>query len=111
MNLKAKVYAEENKQAAQKNLANRIALLESQGTAVEMIRKDSIVRKYKADIRDYNRRLAGVAAMEKLLAQKVLNKEAKAAAEKQAAEPAPKKEAKPEKKAKKAKEQKPAKKS
>ena len=108
MNLKAKVLAQENKQNAQKNLSARIAMLESKGTAPESIRKDTLVRKIQGDIRDCNRRLAGAVAMEKLIAQKAQNKEAKAAAAKMAAEPAPKVEAKPEKKAKKAKEKKPA---
>jgi hypothetical protein len=110
MNLKAKVYAQESKQAAEKNLAARIALLESKGTPPKTIQKDTVVRKLKADIRDSNKRLAGVAAMENLLAQKVQNKEAKAAAEKEAAQkPAGKPAAKPdqpEKKEKKAKEKK-----
>jgi hypothetical protein len=112
MNLKAKVYNQENKQAAEKNLSARIALLESKGTAPKTIQKDTLVRKLKADIRDCNRRLAGVAAMEKLIAQKAQDKQAKAAAAKEAAaQPKGKAAAKPEvpeKKEKKAKQKKPA---
>jgi hypothetical protein len=110
MNLKAKIYAQERKQAAQKSLATRMALLESKGVAGTVIQKDTIVRKFKADIRECNRRLAGVAAQEKLNAQKLKAKEAKAAAEKQTAEPEKPepKPAKSQKKEKKPREKKPA---
>ncbi|RJQ66283.1 MAG: hypothetical protein C4519_25995 [Desulfobacteraceae bacterium] len=110
MNLKAKIHAQDNKQAAQENLSARVALLESKGVAPQAIQKDTLVRKLKADIRTCNRRLAGAAAQEKLNIQKVNNKEAKAAAKKKAAEPAPAaseaKPAKAQKKEKKPKEKK-----
>jgi adenosyl cobinamide kinase/adenosyl cobinamide phosphate guanylyltransferase len=106
MNLKAKIYAQENKQAAQKNLQARMALLESKGVAETVIQKDTLVRKFKADIRVCNRRLAGVAAQEKLIARKLEEREAKGAAVKQTAEPEqpepkPAKSQKKEKKARK----------
>lgn len=110
MNLKMKLYAQEHKQAAQKDLEARMALLESKGVAETAIQKDTLVRKFKADIRASNRRLAGVAAQEKLVARKLKEKEAKAAAGKQTAEPEKREPepAKAQKKEKKARQKKAA---
>lgn len=113
MNLKAKRYEESHRQKAQAELAARMALLKERGVAPKIIEKDTIVRKLKAEMRKAKHRLVGVASQEQLLARKVQDKQAKAAAEieKKAgpkAEPVKKEAAKPAKKEKKPKEKKPA---
>ncbi len=113
MNLKAKPYEEMHKAAAQSSLAARIATLQSEGINEKVIQKDTVVRKFKAEVRKAKRRLTQVAALEKLKVEKEAHKAEKIAAAKasQATAQAPKK-AKPAdaapKKAKKAKEKKPA---
>jgi hypothetical protein len=109
MNLKAKGYIQNQKTEAQQKLANRIALLESQGQEGKAVTRDAIIKKLQADIRKASRRLAQVAAQEKLIAQKQQTKTEKAAAEKEKAAadtpkikkaaPKPTKAAKKEKKA------------
>lgn len=108
MNLKAKEYVQQQKQAAQNNLSARIALLESKGAAPAVIQKDVVVRKFKADIRASRRRLAGVAAQEKRNIRKAEEKAARAAAGKQAAGSVQPESgaAKPQKKEKKARQKK-----
>ncbi|MBI5062454.1 MAG: hypothetical protein HZB87_03025 [Desulfatitalea sp.] len=113
MNLKAKRYEESHRQKAQEELAARLALLKERGIEPKTMEKDTIVRKLKADLRKAKHRLVGVASQEKLLEQKVQNKQEKAAAELQSkqapkAEPAKKEAAKPAKKEKKPKEKKAA---
>lgn len=106
MNLKAKLFEETRKQATQEKLSARMAVLEAKGTDKAMIGKDAMVKKLQAEIRQTKRRLAAVAAQEKLLAQKKDNKAQKEAAKKEApakAAKSKKEEAKPQKKEKKAK--------
>jgi hypothetical protein len=113
MNLKAKRYVDSQLQKAQSDLAARMALLKERGMEPKVMEKDTIVRKLKADLRKSKHRMSSVAAQEKLLEQKVVHKQEKAAAElerKNAPKAAPKKEAaKPAKKEKKVKEKKAAK--
>ncbi len=112
MNLKAKRYEESHLQRAQSELAARMALLKERGLEPKVMEKDTIVRKLKADLRKGKHRMLAVVAQEKLLEQKVVRKQEKAAAElerKAAPKAEPKKEAaKPAKKEKKAKEKKAA---
>ena len=113
MNLKAKRYVDSQLQKAQSDLAARMALLKERGQEPKVMEKDTIVRKLKADLRKSKHRMVSVAAQEKLVEQKVVRKQEKAAAElesKAAPKAAPKKEAaKPAKKEKKVKEKKAAK--
>ncbi len=111
--MKAKTDIQVHKQTAQEQLAARLALLESKGMDETTAKKDPVVRKFKAEIRQAARRLAGVNAKEQLIAKKVQDKADKAAAKKLAAEspPAPKakkSEVSAPAKAKKTKEKKPA---
>lgn len=106
MNLKAKLYEENRKQVTQEKLSARMAALEANGTDKKIIEKDAVIKKLQAEIRQTTRRLAAVAAQEKLQAQKKENKAQKAAAAKEKPAKnakAKKEEAKPQKKEKKAK--------
>ncbi|KJS32851.1 MAG: hypothetical protein VR64_04770 [Desulfatitalea sp. BRH_c12] len=105
MNLKAKVYEQMHKQAAQDDLTARMGLLQERGASEKDVQKDTLVRQLKATIRVSNRRLAAVAAMEQLNAQKAQNKVEKAA-QAQANEPAPEKKSTKPKKEKKIREKK-----
>ncbi len=108
MNLKAKVFLEGQKKAAEGKLAARLALLKQEGLDEAEIRRAALVRKMKAEIRKVNSRLARIAAIEKFNADKIQAKADKLAAEKAAREappPEPVVEA-PVKKSKKEKKQK-----
>jgi hypothetical protein len=111
MNLKAKVYVENQKKRVLEALNARLALLKEKGLKEDIIQKDATVRKLKAQLRKAEHRLASIAAQEKLNQERAQAKLDKQAAEK-AAKEAPQAEAEkvePEKKEKKAKREKQAK--
>jgi outer membrane biosynthesis protein TonB len=108
MNLKAKVYVENQKKRVQEALNARLERLKEKGLKEDLIQKDATVRKLKAQVRKADHRLASIAAQEKLNQERVQAKLDKQAAEK-AAKEAPQPEAEkgePEKKEKKAKKEK-----
>jgi hypothetical protein len=108
MNLKAKVYVENQKKRIQEKLSARLALLKEKGLKEDVIQRDAGVRQLKAQVRKMVYRLASIAAQEKLNQERAQAKIDKLAAEK-AAKEAPKEEAakkEPEKKEKKAKKEK-----
>ena len=109
MNLKAKGYLESQKKATGDKLAARMSALKEKGLDDAAIKRDSLIKKMKADIRKTNYRLACVAAQEKLNADKIQTKADKLAAKKAAKEKPPKKAAKdaPAKKEKKEKKKAP----
>jgi hypothetical protein len=109
MNLKAKGYLESQKKATGDKLAARMSALKEKGLDDAAIKRDSLIKKMKADIRKTNYRLACVAAQEKLNADKIQTKADKLAAKKDAKEKPPKKAAKdaPAKKEKKEKKKAP----
>jgi hypothetical protein len=108
MNLRAKVYVENQKMRIQEDLSARLARLKEKGLKDGVIQRDATIRKLKAQLRKMNYRLASIAAQEKLTQERAQAKIDKLAAEK-AAKEAPKAEAgkaEPEKKEKKAKKEK-----
>lgn len=88
MNLKAKKFVEKHKQSAEARLSARRAFLTGKGLDEEAVRRDALFRKIGADIRKANRRLASIAAQEKLIAEKAAAKVAKAAQKKASGTPA-----------------------
>ena len=100
MSNKNKVYIEEHKLAAQRNLTARTELLVSRGMDETRIQKDNTVKKIKAEIRLANHRLSRIADQQKLKQEKIEAKAAKATSSKQPREvaagdaPKPKKEKK-----------------
>ncbi len=83
MNLKAKPYVENQKQAAQDQLAKRKSALEAKGLGPADTERDPTVKKLKADIRKANQRMTAIAAQEKLQSDKQTAKTEKAAAKKE----------------------------
>jgi len=103
MNLKQKIYAENQKNVVEGKIAVRRAFLKEKGLDSAAIQKDVLIRKMKAEIRQANYRLASIAAQEKLNADKAQAKVEKLAAGKSARKAAPAKAAKdvrPKKKSK-----------
>ena len=86
MNLKAKEYLESQKKVTGDKLAARISSLKEKGLDDAAIKRDSLIKKMKADVRKTNYRLACVAAQEKLNADKIQAKADKLAAKKEAAD-------------------------
>ncbi|MGB8427924.1 MAG: hypothetical protein WCD88_19220 [Desulfobacterales bacterium] len=86
MNLKAKNYVANQKNAAVNSLAARTALLTGKGLDEGAMRRDPSIRKIKATIRKANFRLASIAAQEKLNAERIQDRERKAAEKKTAPE-------------------------
>ena len=114
MNLRARIYVENQKKDAQAKYAARLAFLQGKGIKPEGIQKDPILRKIKALLRKANFRLASIDAQEKLNRERAQAKLDKLAAEKAAREKPEKEEPKEapekkEKKGKKEKQEKPAK--
>ncbi|MFC1866798.1 hypothetical protein ACFL0H_01490 [Thermodesulfobacteriota bacterium] len=109
MNLKAKGSLESQKKATGDKLATRRSSLKEKGLDAVAIKRDSVIKKLKADIRKANYRLACIAAQEKLNADKVQTKTEKLAAKKNAPDKPPAKIAKgaPAKKEKKEKKKAP----
>jgi hypothetical protein len=102
MNLKAKIYVENQKKDGETQLAARLALLHGKGMSPDAIQKDATLRQIKALIRKAETRLAAIRAQEKLNQERAQAKLAKLAA-KQAAREMPAAEAAEEAPAKKAK--------
>ena len=103
MNLKQKIYAENQKNVVEGRIAARRAFLKEKGLDSAAIQKDVLIRKMKAKIRQANYRLASIAAQEKLNADKAQAKAEKLAAGKSTRKAAPTKTAKdvrPKKKSK-----------
>ena len=110
MNLKAKGYLESQKKVTGDKLATRMSFLKEKDLDTVAIKRDSLIKKMKADIRKANYRLACIAAQEKLNADKVQTKAEKLAAKKNAPDKPPAKIAKgaPAKKEKKEKKKAPS---
>ncbi len=89
MNLKAKGYLESQKKVTGDKLAIRMSSLKEKGLDAVAIKRDSFIKKMRADIRKANYRLACVAAQEKLNADKVKAKAEKLAAKKKASDKPP----------------------
>ncbi len=111
MNLRARVYVENQKKDLEAKLAARLEMLKGKGSEPKKIQKDATVRRLKAELRQSNTRLASIAAQEKLNQERALAKEQKIAAKKAEREAALKgtPEAPAEKKEKKGKKEKPEK--
>jgi hypothetical protein len=86
MNLKQKIYAENQKKVVEGKIAVRQALLKEKGLNNAVIQRDVVIRKLRAEIRKANFRLATIAAQEKLNAKKAKVKAEKLAAGKNARE-------------------------
>jgi hypothetical protein len=82
MNLRARVYVEEQKANWETKLKARLSLLKEKGVSPQMIPKDATMRRIKAEIRKANERLASIAAQEKLNQERIQGKEQKLAAKK-----------------------------
>jgi hypothetical protein len=95
MKIKAKVHLENQKNAAQIRLAARLDVLKEKGLEGAVIKRDTAIRKIKADIRKANHRLASIAAQEKLNAEKAQIKAEKSVKEKGTRETAPAETPKP----------------
>ncbi|MFC1798877.1 hypothetical protein ACFLZL_03620 [Thermodesulfobacteriota bacterium] len=94
MNLKAKGYLEIQKKVTGDKLATRMSSLKEKGLDAVAIKRDSLIKKMKADIHKANYRLACIAAQEKLNADKVKAKAEKLAAKKKASDKPPAKKEK-----------------
>ncbi len=106
MNLKQKIYAENQKKVVEGKIAVRRALLKEKGLDSAVIQRDVVIRKMRAEIRKANYRLASIAAQEKLNAKKAQAKAEKLAAGKSAREATPAKTAENVRGKKKSKEKK-----
>ena len=89
MNLKQKIYAKNQKNVVKSKIAIRQAFLKEKGLDSAAIKKDVLIRKMRAQIRQANYRLASIAAQEKLNADKAQAKAEKLAAGKSAGKAAP----------------------
>jgi hypothetical protein len=89
MSFKRKGYLEIQKQVAGDKLITRMSFLKEKGLDAVSIKRDSLIKKMKADIRKANYRLACIAAQEKLNADKVQTKTEKLAAQKNAPDKPP----------------------
>jgi hypothetical protein len=84
MNLKAKIYVENQKKTAEEKITARHAFLAEKGLEDAAIQKDTVYRKLRADIRKANSRLSAIAAQEALNAERAKTKAKKQAALKKA---------------------------
>jgi len=111
MNLKAKVYVENQKKRVLEALNARLMRLKEKGLKDEMIQKDATIRKLRAQVRKADYRLTSIAAQEKRNQERAQAKLDREAAERAAQEAASIEAGKgePEKKEKKAKKEKPEK--
>jgi len=108
MNLKAKVYVENQKKTVQEALNVHLARLKEKGLKEDIIQRDATIRKLKAQLRKADYRLASIAAQEKLNQERAQAKLEKQAAKKAAQEgpPIEAEKGEPGKKEKKAKKEK-----
>ncbi len=111
MNLRAKVYIENQKKDAEAKLAARLTFLKEKGLSPEVIKKDATFRQIKAIVRKAETRLAAIRASEKLNQERAQAKAEKLAAKQAPQEMAPAEVAEevPEKKPKKGKKEQPEK--
>jgi hypothetical protein len=105
MNLRARIYVENQKKEAQAKLEARLAFLKEKGLNSDAISQDATWRKIKGLLRKANSRLASIVAQEKLNEERARAKAEKLAAEKAAREK-PKKEVEKEVAEKKSKKEK-----
>ena len=68
--LRKKPYVQEHKTTAEKQLAERVQTLQSEGVTEPTIRRDARVRHFKGKIRQATQQLAGIAELEKQMAHK-----------------------------------------
>lgn len=80
--LKKKEYIEKNRSRFEKNLATRLASLQSEGLTDLQIQRDPMVRHFRGEIRRSRCRLASIAQIENLMARKAEIKAEKLAAPK-----------------------------
>jgi uncharacterized membrane-anchored protein len=106
MNLRAKIYVENQKKSSREKLDARLALLSERGYEQASLERDPTVRKLKAELRKADFRLASIVAQEKLNQERAQAKMDKLAAEKAAREEKAAKAEVPEKKEKKGKKEK-----
>ena len=106
MNLKQKIYAENQKNVVEGKIGDRRAFLKEKGLDSAAIQKDVSIKKMRAEIRKANYRLTSIAAQEKLNADKAQAKAEKLAAGKSPGKAAPAKTAKNVREKKKSKEKK-----
>lgn len=114
MNLRARIYVENQKKNGQAKFETRLAFLREKGLDSESIQRDATLRRIKALIRKADFRLARIAAEEKLNQERAQAKAERLAAEKAAKEKPKEKEKelaaeKKGKKEKKERKEKPAK--
>jgi len=93
MNLRARVYVENQKKVAQANLQARKRQLQEKGISPEEIERDTIMRKIRATIRKAEFRLSRITAQEQLNQERARAKAEKLAAEQAARETSPEKAA------------------
>lgn len=115
MNLRARIYVENQKKNGQAKFETRLAFLREKGLDSDTIQRDATLRRIKALIRKANFRLARIAAEETLNQERAQAKAERLAAEKAAREKSKKEEEevaaeKKGKKEKKERKEKPAKK-
>jgi hypothetical protein len=95
MKIKAKIHVENQKNVAQKRLGVRLDFLKEKGLESVDIKRDTVIRKIRAEIRKADHRLAGIAAQEKLNAERAQIKAKKLVEEKSSREKAPAKTLEP----------------
>lgn len=108
MNLKARVYVENQKKVAQAKLEARMALLKEKGRDLVTMQRDAALRKFKAEIKKADFRLASIEAQEKLTRALVQAKAEKLAGKEAQSTPGEASKAAPERKEKKRKQEGPA---
>jgi hypothetical protein len=86
MNLRARIYVENQKKSSREKLDARLALLTGRGYEQASLERDPTVRKLKAELRKADFRLASIVAQEKLNQERAQAKMDKLAAEKAARE-------------------------
>ena len=92
MNLRARVFVENQKKVAQASLLARRTRMKERGISPEEMERDALLRKIRAQIRKADSRLASIAAQEQLNQERARAKAEKLAAAKAAREKGPEKE-------------------
>jgi hypothetical protein len=82
MNLKSKAVLENGKKVTEEKLAARLSSLTEKGWDEVAIKRESVIKKLKAQIRKADYRLAAIAAQEKITADNARAKAEKLAAKK-----------------------------
>lgn len=68
--LRKRPYIEKDKAQAEKRLSTRLEALQSEGVPEAQIRRDTLVRHFKGEIRRAKCRLASISELEELMARK-----------------------------------------